>query len=57
VNAVWNIAPGFFIVPEIGVAEYDYAGDPGEASFKMRPPCSTPVPNGRSTSNLSDSIA
>ena len=26
-NAVWNIAPGFFIVPEIGYAAYDYAGD------------------------------
>jgi hypothetical protein len=26
-NAVWNIAPGFFIVPEVGYASYDYAGD------------------------------
>jgi hypothetical protein len=32
VNAVWNIAPGFFIVPEVGFAEYDYAGDPGEGA-------------------------
>ena len=26
-NATINIAPGFFIVPEIGYASYDYAGD------------------------------
>jgi len=26
-NATWNIAPGFFVVPEVGYAKYDYAGD------------------------------
>ena len=47
-NTTINIAPGFFIVPEVG---YDHRRS--RRCTVPSPKLSTLVPNGRSTSNLS----